>query len=74
VLGKEHPDNTDEHEQLGLGAEPIGQVRAGRRDVEEGWIYLTGVVTEPGPNAVSNKGAVWIGPGGTYTKNLRQRR
>ena len=70
MLGKEHPDNTDEHEQLGLGAEPTGQVRAGRRDAEEGWIYLTGVVTEPGPNAASNKGAVWIGPGGTYTKTF----
>src|SRR5439155_23308459 len=71
----------DEHEQL--GAELTGQVRTGRRDAEttptrqtpqeqaeKGWIYLTGVVTEPGTNAASNKGAVWIGPGGTYTKTF----
>jgi hypothetical protein len=31
---------------------------------------LTGVVAEPGTNAFSNKGAVWIGPGGTYTKTF----
>jgi hypothetical protein len=33
-------------------------------------IYLTGVVTELGANAVFNKGAVWVGPGGTYTKTF----
>jgi hypothetical protein len=32
------------------------------------------MVTEPGTNAVSNKGAVWIGPGGTYTKTFNNAR
>jgi hypothetical protein len=27
-------------------------------------------MTEPSVNAVCNKGAVWIGPGGTYTKTF----
>jgi hypothetical protein len=28
------------------------------------------MVTKPGTNVVSNKGAVWIGPGGTYTTTI----
>jgi hypothetical protein len=31
---------------------------------------LTGVVTIPGTNVAFNKGAVWIGPGGTYRKTF----
>src|SRR2546421_1228211 len=40
------------------------------RTAEKCWICLTDMVTEPSTNAVSNKDAVWIGPGGIYTKTF----
>ena len=47
-------------------SDPSNTTRTGRERLN----ILTSVVTEPGTNAFSNKGAVWIGPGGTYTKTF----
>jgi hypothetical protein len=67
MLGKEHTRaSTSRQKRCRDHSDPSNTTRT----AEKGWIYLTGVVTEPCTNALSNKGAVWIGPGGTYTKTF----